>query len=74
MAKTLSATNPDQEYIKTLLQEMADNVRMGKSQTNTIITLKAYLETTTAGYSQEQVQSLQDLIKQFDTSESIAIQ
>lgn len=74
LAKTLPATNPDQEYIKTLLQEMADNVRMGKSQTNTIITLKAYLETTTAGYSQEQIQSLQDLIKQFDTSESIAIQ
>lgn len=46
--KSLPSSNDDQIYIKTLLQEMADNVRLNKNQTETIINLRVYLENTRA--------------------------
>lgn len=48
LMKTLPSSNDDQKYIKSLLQEMADNVRLGKSQTETIINMRVYLENTKA--------------------------
>lgn len=70
--KSLPSANDDQKYIKTLLQEMADNVKINKNQTETIINLRVFLESTKAGLTDAQLQSIQDLIKEFETSDTIA--
>ena len=46
--KSLPSSNDDQVYIKSLLQEMADNVKINKDQTETIINLRVFLENTKA--------------------------
>ncbi len=46
LMKSLPSANDDQKYIRSLLQDMADNVRLGKNQTDTIINLRVYLENT----------------------------
>ena len=72
LMKSLPSANDDQKYIKTLLQEMADNVKINKNQTETIINLRVFLESTKAGLTDAQLQSIQDLIKEFETSDTIA--
>jgi DNA-binding transcriptional regulator/RsmH inhibitor MraZ len=45
---TLPSTNEDQKHIKKLLSNMAENVRVNKSQTEQIINLRVFLENTKA--------------------------
>ena len=71
--KSLPSANDDQIYIKTLLQEMAENVKLNKNQTETIINLRVFLESTKAGLTDAQIQSIQDLMKDFETSDTIAL-
>lgn len=74
LIRTLPSVNDDQVYIKQLLQQMADNVKLNKNQTETIINLRVYLETTTAGFSEEQLANINNLIKDFETSDTIALE
>lgn len=73
LIKSLPSTNDDQVYVKTLLQEMADNVKINKDQTETIINLRVFLENTKAGLTDAQIESIQELIGLFETSDTIAL-
>lgn len=74
LMKSLPSVNDDQVYIKSLLQEMAENVKLTKNQTETIINLRVYLENTKAWLTDSQIQSIHDLIKEFETSDTIALE
>jgi len=70
---SLPSSNDDQIYIKKLLANMADNVRINKSQTENIINLRVLLENTKAWLSQAQILSITTLLEEFETSDTVAL-
>lgn len=70
---TLPSTNEDQKHIKTLLSSMAENVRVNKSQTEQIINLRVFLENTKAWLSEDQLLSINQLLEEFETSDTVAL-
>ena len=70
---TLPSANEDQKHIKTLLSSMAENVRVNKSQTEQIINLRVFLENTKAWLSAEQLLSINQLLEEFETSDTVAL-
>lgn len=70
---SLPSTNDDQKHIKTLLAKMAENVKINKSQTEHIINLRVFLENTKAGLTEKQIDSINNLLAEFETSDTIAI-
>lgn len=74
LANAIPWTNDDQLYIKQMIKQMADNVRMNRNQTEDLITLRAYLETTRAWLSDGQIQNIHNTLQEFETSDTIAFQ
>lgn len=71
--QTLPNSNEDQNYIRSLLIKMADNVRTNSSQTEAIINMRVFLENSKAGLSEDQITSINNVIKEFETADSIAL-
>ncbi len=70
---TLPSTNEDQKSIKSFLVQMAENVKIDKSNTWPITDLRVFLENQKAWLSEDQILSITTLLKEFDTSDTIAI-
>lgn len=73
LIRSLPATNDDQIYLKSLLQQMGDNIVINKDQTASIITIRSLLENTKAGLSEEQLTNVENLLKEFETSDTVAL-
>lgn len=71
--QSLPNSNEDQNYIRTLLIKMADNVKTNSSQTEAIINMRVFLENSKAGLSEDQLTSITTIMKEFETSDSIAL-
>lgn len=70
---SLPNSNDDQKYIRSLLQKMADTVKVNKSQTENIVNMRVFLEGTKAGLTDKQIESITSLLKEFETSDTIAL-
>jgi PKD repeat protein len=70
---SLPSTNEDQKHIKTLLVNMADDIRVNKSQTENIINLRVFLENTKAGFTDSQILGITKLLEEFETSDTVAL-
>ena len=70
---SLPSSNEDQISIKKFLSSMAENTRIGQSQTEQIINLRVFLENTKAWLSEEQLLSITTLLQEFETSDTIAL-
>lgn len=73
-ADTLPKDNDSQLYAKSLVQELAQNLRSDKDQTETIINLRVYMEDEDLWWTQEQKTTIESLLQEFATSTSIELQ
>ena len=70
---SLPSSNEDQKHIKSILAKMAENIKINKSQTENIINLRVFLENTKAWLTEAQIDNINKLLEEFETSETIAI-
>ncbi len=71
--RSLPHTNDDQLYVRSLLLEMLDNVKTNRPHTEQIINMRVFLESTKAGFSDQEIERIEALLQDFETSTSIAI-